>query len=51
MVSVWGGYGAARLGIPNDFIVGEDIPHDPVQLLEFLGEENRAFYRKVFGSL
>ena len=37
-----------QLGIPHKFIVGKGIPHSAPQLLNYLREENHAFYRKVF---
>ncbi len=37
-----------QLGIPHEFIIGEGIAHNPIQLLNFLSEENWTFYQKVF---
>jgi len=37
-----------QLGIPHEFITGDGVTHNLPQLLNFLGEDNWEFYRKVF---
>lgn len=37
-----------RLGIPHDWIVVEGVGHDPMRLLQTLGDRHWAFYRKAF---
>ena len=36
------------LGIPHDWIVVEGVGHDPMRLLQALGDRHWAFYRKAF---
>jgi enterochelin esterase-like enzyme len=36
------------LGIPHDWIVIEDVGHDPMRLLQAMGDRHWAFYRKAF---
>lgn len=40
-----------ELNIPHDFIVARGIPHNPMQLLEYMQDSNWTFYRKVFASV
>lgn len=37
-----------QLGIPHEFIIAEGVRHNPIQLLNYLSEENWKFYQKVF---
>lgn len=37
------------LGIPHDWIVVEGVGHDPLRLLQALGDRHWAFYREAFG--
>ena len=36
------------LGIPHDWIVIEGVGHDPMRLLQAMGDRHWAFYRKAF---
>jgi enterochelin esterase-like enzyme len=39
-----------RLGIAHDFMVLPGVAHDPMKVLDALGEGNWEFYRSVFGA-